>query len=342
VFIKAAEDGRLIMDVVAFPDIVMLTDESVMSGPYYGREYRNNFRIGGVKLTLDGSPQGRTAWLSKPYFKVPPGRKRGYAGYSTLTDKQAIAAVSRAFRNNWQVMVHSNGDAATDQMIRAVRAASAQYPGGDRRPVLVHGQVLRENQIDTLKQLGIFPSLFPMHTFYWGDWHRDTVLGRKRAENISPTGWFLKRGMMFTTHHDAPVAFPDTMRVLSATVNRTTRSGKVLGPKQRVEPLVALKAMTLWAAYELFEENNKGSIEPGKLADFAILSDNPLSVPRENLADIKVVETIKADKRIFSIEAAPEESVGLGCAESAACFERFAAFRADAGMYPEMAPHRHF
>lgn len=170
------------------------------------------------------------------------------------------------------------------------------------RPVLIHGQTLRQDQVAPLKQLGIFPSVFPMHTFYWGDWHRSSVLGPERAEHISPTGWLLQQDMMFTSHHDAPVAFPDSMRVLSATVNRTTRSGYVLGPQHRVEPLIALKALTLWAAWQHFEEASKGSIEAGKLADFVILSDNPLTVPKEQLASLKVLQTIKQDKTVYKAD----------------------------------------
>lgn len=150
-----------------------------------------------------------------------------------------------------------------------------------------------------LDALGIFPSLFPMHTFYWGDWHRDSVLGPERAENISPTGWLLARGMRFTSHHDAPVALPSSIRVLAATVNRTTRSGRVLGAEHRVEPLTALKSLTLWAAYQHFEENSKGSIEPGKLADFVVLSDNPVTMPRNQLSTLKVLQTIKEDKKVY-------------------------------------------
>ena len=138
-----------------------------------------------------------------------------------------------------------------------------------------------------------------MHTFYWGDYHRDNVFGPERAQNISPTGWGVQRGMMFSSHHDAPVAKPDSMRVLSATVTRTTRTGKVLGPQHRVTPAIALKAMTIWAAYQHFEEASKGSIEVGKLADFVILSDNPLTVPPETLARLKVTETIKEGKTIY-------------------------------------------
>ena len=138
-----------------------------------------------------------------------------------------------------------------------------------------------------------------MHTFYRGDWHRDSVLGPERAENISPTGWVLEEGMRFGTHHDAPVALPNSMRVLSATVTRTTRSGRVLGPEQRVSVETALKAMTIWPAWQHFEEDSKGTIQVGKLADFVILSDNPLTVPEEQLADLAVLETIKEGVSIY-------------------------------------------
>jgi hypothetical protein len=143
-----------------------------------------------------------------------------------------------------------------------------------------------------------------MHTFYWGDWHRDHTVGPVNAENISPTGWYHQRGARFTSHHDAPVAFPDSMRVLSATVTRRTRSGDILGPHQRVSVDVALKAMTLWAAYQIFEEADKGSIEPGKRADFVILTQDPTAIDPETLDQIKIAETIKDGVTVYA--ASPE------------------------------------
>jgi hypothetical protein len=332
-YVAAARAGRLKLDVVVYPEVLLVEESGgFMKGPYAGRSYRDGLRIGGVKLTLDASPQGRTAWLSEPYATPPPGLPASYAGYPAMSDEQAVAAVSRAFRNGWQILVHANGDAAIDQMIRAVGAASARYPGRDRRPVLIHGQTLREDQVPEIRALRIFPALFPMHTFYWGDWYVDTVLGPGRAANISPTGWMRKNGMIWSSHHDAPVAFPDTMRVLSATVNRTTRSGRVLGPEHRVEPVVALKAMTLWAAHQHFEEETKGSIQVGKLADFAILSDNPLTIDRQGLADIRVVETIKGGKSIYRADPARTGDRSTPCLESSRCSERFAEFQARAGL----------
>lgn len=290
---RVADKGKLKVDLVAYPDVLEVDDI------HPSMNYNNHYRVGGVKLTIDGSPQGKTAWLTQPYFIPPQGRAKDYLGYAAIDEQTTFDAVEKAFAHGWQILAHANGDAASDRYIAAIRKAKQKYPDVDNRPVLVHGQVLREDQVELLQQLDIFPSLFPMHTFYWGDWHRDSVLGPERAENISPTGWVLARGMRFGTHHDAPVALPNSMRVLSATVTRTTRSGQVLGPEHRVPVATALKAMTLWPAWQHFEETSKGSIEVGKLADFVILSDNPLTVAPEKLADLQVLETIKEGQSIY-------------------------------------------
>ncbi|WP_226668298.1 amidohydrolase [Microbulbifer aggregans] len=290
---RVADSGEIKIDVVVYPDILEVPDI------HPSRQYHNHFRVGGAKLTIDGSPQGKTAWLTKPYFKPPPGQSKDYRGYAAITEQQAMDAVEKAFSNNWQIIVHCNGDAAIDLFIKAVRAAEKKYPNVHNRPVLIHGQTLRRDQVDEIKALVVFPSLFPMHTFYWGDYHRESVLGPERAQNISPTGWLMEQDMIFGTHHDAPVALPDSMRVLSATVTRRTRSGRVLGPQHRVPVATTLKAMTLWPAWQHFEEDRKGSIEVGKLADFVVLSDNPLEVPEKQLADLKVLETFKQGESIY-------------------------------------------
>jgi len=296
-----ANAGTFKIDIVSYADIAATGDDPILHGPQMSRTYTNHFRIGGVKLTFDGSPQGKTAWFTQPYFKVPAGQKKTYAGYAAFTDADALKWYSLAYKNNWQMLTHANGDAAIDQMIKTVRAAQSAYPGTDRRTVLIHGQYLRADQVAELKELDIFASLYPMHTFYWGDWHRESVAGPERAENISPTGWMLENGMKFSIHSDAPVTFPNSMRIFDSAVNRTTRTGYVLGPKQRVEPLIALEAMTLWSAYQHFEENTKGSIEAGKVADLVILSDNPLTIERAKIVDIKVLETIKGGKSVYKL-----------------------------------------
>jgi predicted amidohydrolase YtcJ len=321
----AAAAQALVIDVVAYADLAASSDHlegadsfedtvDMSEAPQPGvaqpsndptkivvsRDYVDHFRVGGVKLTFDGSPQGKTAWFTKPYYVPPEGQKADYVGYPAFPKPgEAQSWVDMAYRNNWQVMIHANGDAAIDEVIKTVGQAQKTYGGGDRRTVLIHGQYLRADQIPELKKLGIIPALYPMHTFYWGDWHRQSVAGPQRAAFISPTGAVLAAGMIFTIHSDAPVTFPNSMRILDSAVNRTTRSGFVLGPDQRIAPAVALEAMTLWPAYQHFEDKTKGSLEVGKAADLVILSDNPLAVPPAKIKDIKVIETIKAGKTVY-------------------------------------------
>ncbi|GAA0381054.1 amidohydrolase [Brevundimonas terrae] len=291
-----AAEGALPIDILSFPDILTSTD--VMATPLFRRHYEGRYRIGGVKLTLDGSPQAKTAWLSQPYFIPPEGQPDSYRGYPAVSEQKALEMVDLAFANNWQIEVHANGDAAIDLLIGAVREATRKHGKADRRPVLIHGQTTREDQLDELKTLGIVPSLFPMHTFYWGDWHRDSVLGPRRAEFISPCMSAVRRGMRFTTHHDAPVANPDAMRVLSATVTRRTRSGDILGPDERVPVEIALKAMTLWAAWQHYEDDRKGSLVAGKLADMTLLEDDPVTIDPDRIAGIKVSEVYKEGGKV--------------------------------------------
>jgi predicted amidohydrolase YtcJ len=291
---RVADRKALKIDLVSYPDILAVEDIAPR------REYQNHYRVGGVKLTIDGSPQGKTAWLSQPYHVPPMGKDPDYSGYPAIDLETVNSNVMRAFAEGWQILVHANGDAAIEAFIKAVRSAREAYPGRELRPVLIHGQTLRKDQVLAMDELGIFPSVFPMHTFYWGDWHRDSVLGPERAENISPTGWLRERGMMFGSHHDAPVALPDSMRVLSATVTRVTRSGDVLGENQRVDVATALRALTLWPAWQHFEENEKGSLELGKLADLVVLSANPLAVDPLQLDRLEVRATYKEGQLVYS------------------------------------------
>ena len=295
-----AAEGGLQIDVVSYVDVLVNRDyiKANQSGEYAGR-----YRLGGAKLTIDGSPQGFTAWRDRPYYNPVGNYPPGYAGYAAATPKQVMDAVDWAYANNLQIITHSNGEAASDLLITAIGEAQKTHGRLPTRPVLIHGQFEREDQVDSFVRLGVFPSLFPMHTFYWGDWHRDHTVGPANGDNISPTGWYLTRGSMFSTHHDAPVAFPDSMRVLSATVTRRTRSGDILGPTQRVPVDVALKAMTLWPAHQHFEEKTKGSIEVGKLADFVILTDDPTTIDPMAIDRIKVAETIKEGLSVYKASA---------------------------------------
>ena len=292
----AAAQGMLPIDVVAYVDV--LVDRNLAKDKA-SRTYVNRVRVGGGKLTIDGSPQGFTAWRDRPYFSPVGEYPADYAGYPAANREQVLDAIDWAYANNVQILTHSNGEAASDLLIAALRTSEKRHGADDRRPVLIHGQFLRKDQVAALDDLGVIPALFPMHTFYWGDWHRDHTVGPEGGDDISPTGWVRERKMIFTTHHDAPVAFPDSMRVLDATVTRRSRSGDILGPTQRVDVITGLKAMTIWPAYQHFEEDAKGSLAVGKLADFVVLSADPTAVNPEEIDQIKVEETIKEGRTIF-------------------------------------------
>lgn len=299
-----AAEGKIPIDIVAFPDVLEARDYIAENA---SMDYVDGIRVGGCKLTIDGSPQGFTALRDRPYYDPVGSYPAGYAGYAAVTMDQVQDAVNWCYANGLQVLTHANGEGASDMLISALAVAQAEFGDPGNRPVLIHGQFLREDQVDAYKSLGVFPSLFPMHTFYWGDWHRDHTVGPVNAENISPTGWLVQRDMMFGSHHDAPVAFPDSMRILDATVTRRTRSGDILGPHQRVDVMTALKALTLWPAWQHFEEDNKGSIEVGKLADFVLLAEDPTAIDSEKLDENRVLATIKENTVIYEATGEVEE-----------------------------------
>ena len=301
--VAAAEDGGFKVDVVTYPDLLVNRDFVKENA---SPTYKNRLRVAGGKLTVDGSPQGFTAWRDRPYYAPVGNYPPGYAGYPAATPEQIMESIAWAYENDLQVITHAGGERAADLLITAVSTAQEKHGRQPQRPVLIHGHFEREDQVDSFVRLGVIPSLFPMHTFYWGDWHRDHTVGPGLADNINPTGWYLTRGAMFTSHHDAPVAFPDSMRVLDATVTRRTRTGDILGPNQRVPVDAALKAMSLWAAHQIFEEDRKGSIEKGKLADFVILTADPTAVNPETIDQIVVAETIKEGVTVY---AAPPEKL---------------------------------
>jgi predicted amidohydrolase YtcJ len=294
---EAAQSQLLKLDIVAYPYAPYLGER--LSEFPSSNAYDNHFRVGGIKLVLDGSPQGKTAWMTQPYLHPPHGQKEGYTGYATLKDEQVQSFVDRAFESSTQVLAHANGDAAADQLIKVITAANAEQGKADRRTVMIHAQTVREDQIDSMLAQGINPSYFSAHTFYWGDWHRDSVFGVERASRISPLRSSTDKGLRYTTHNDTPIVPPDMMRLLWASVNRVTRSGQVLGEAQRATVGEALKSITIDAAYQYFEEDRKGSITVGKMADFVVLDKNPLKVAPDAIKDIVVLQTIKDGVAVF-------------------------------------------
>ena len=297
-----SEAGRapFAADVVAFLGVNALGDAE-FAAVRHEPEYNGGFRVGGVKFVLDGSPQGRTAWLSQPYTQGPPGQDDDYVAYPVYDEDAWNTRIVDLLDRQIPVLAHANGDAAIEMMINGV--ARAVDAGGytDHRSVIIHAQLMREDQLDRVVSLGVIPSYYAAHPFFWGDWHR-LSFGEERASFISPLRATIDRGIPLTIHNDSPVVPPDMMRLVWIAVNRTTRSGYVLGADQRVTVMEALHAVTLGAAYQYFEEDNKGSITPGKQADLVILAENPLHAAPDSLKDIAVIETIARGNTIYRRE----------------------------------------
>lgn len=298
----AAQNGQLRIDVGAL--LGMGEDWGDMTALPIGEDYRNRFRIAGLKLVLDGSPQGRTAWLQHPVPMPPDGQEVGYSGYPTLSDETLGDYLGLAAEHGWQIFAHVNGDAAAQQLIDGVEAAGI---APDARTVAIHNQVVTAEQLNRQRELGIQPSFFAAHTFFWGDWHRDVALGPERADFISPQRAALDIGLTPTIHNDSPIIPPDMMRLIWSSVTRRTRSGDILGPGQRVSPYEALTMVTRNAAWQIGEEARKGQLVPGMRADIVILSADPTQVESDAVLDIAVVATIKDGETVYTAVGAGAE-----------------------------------
>lgn len=290
-----AELHLLHADVIAYPLMSTGGREVLHKNKRYAGKYRNHFRIGGYKLVLDGSPQGRSAWMTEPYM----GEPEGYCAYSWLEDVQVEEYARCALEDGQQLLAHCNGDAAGDQFLNAYsKALACQSEKRDLRPVMIHCQTVRNDQLDRMKELSMIASVFVGHVFYWGDIHIKNF-GEKRGMRISPVKDAMDCGLCVNFHQDTPVTRPNMMHSVWCAVNRISKNGTVVGANQAIGVYDALKCITINAAYQYFEEEQKGSIKEGKLADLVILDKNPLEVDKRQIKDIKVLETVKEGKSIY-------------------------------------------
>jgi predicted amidohydrolase YtcJ len=256
-------------------------------------------RASGVKFWHDGSLQGFTGFLTAPYATQPEGRTE-YVGYPSRSREKLVELIRPYHRAGYQVAIHANGDAAIDDVLAAFAQVQKEFPREDARHRIEHCQTPREDQLDRIKELGITPSFFVGHVYYWGDRHRDIFLGPERAGRISPLASALARGIRFTIHNDTPVTPVDPLLLVWCSVNRITRDGKLLGDGQRISAFASLRAVTADAAWQNFEEASKGTIEVGKLADFVVLAENPLQIDPLGIKDIPILETIVAGDTVFA------------------------------------------
>ena len=249
--------------------------------------------FGGVKFVVDGSVQGYTGLFQWPYyFKT---FANGVANISQDGFEQV--ACSKSTSAGFQAVIHANADQATEMALVALDAAQRQFPQLATRHRIEHNQYATPSQLIRMKQLGTATNLFANHIYYWGDLHYSTFAGPDRARRINPAGSAQRLGIPFSLHSDASVTPVDPLFAMWAATTRKTMSGRVLGPDERITVPQALHAVTLGAAYLLQQDDRKGSIETGKLADFTVLDRNPLDVRNpDDLRTIKVLGTVMGGK----------------------------------------------
>ena len=289
------------VDMIAYRRVLADTEPLATQMANMTRKDINGFKLGGIKILLDGSIQGYTGHLSQPYHVPPAGKDVSYRGYPHLPPEKFNNMLMQAYADDIPLLVHTNGDAAIDVLLDGLEKANTAYPDNSLRPVSIHAQTMRQDQLDRAKGLSLIPSFFVDHVYFWGDRHRDIFLGPDRAAQISPAGSAEDRQLIYTIDDDAPVVSADPFRTLWVAVARLTSSGEKLGADEAITRQQALKALTVNSAYQHYIETEKGSIDIGKKADMIILDGNPLTLPEAELRHIKVLETVKDGETVYTL-----------------------------------------
>ena len=292
-----SQTDKLKLDVVAYP---VMSEAGINIMHKYGdlyQDYVGHVKLGGYKIILDGSPQGKSAWLSSPYES-----ELTYCGYPWMKDEDVKHCIQIAVNEKKQILAHCNGDAASEQYLRAIEDSVENVKLiKDFRPVMIHCQTVRSDQLDRMKNVNMIASVFVGHVWYWGDVHLKN-LGIERGNMISPANLAIQKGLHVNFHQDSPVTKPNMMHSVWCAVNRISRSGKIIGSQQKIDVYDALRGITCEAAYEYFEESSKGSIEEGKRADMVILDQSPLEVDPLDIQKIMVLKTYKDGKLVFAMD----------------------------------------
>jgi predicted amidohydrolase YtcJ len=294
---RAAAEKRLFIDIVALPFITEAKEIINHNPPATFGAYRSRLKLGGIKITSDGSPQGKTAFFTTPYLTGGPGGEKDWKGEPTFPKAELQELVKFVYNQNLQLFIHCNGDAAIDMFLESHELA-AKDPRADMHTTVIHSQFVRPDQLRKYADYKIIPSFFTEHCFFFGDTHIKNR-GEKQTEFLSPMRAALGMGIRCANHTDFNVSPIDQLFVMWTAVNRVSRAGRVIGPNERITPLQALKAITLDGAYMYREEKTKGSLEVGKLADMVVLSENPLAVDAMKIKDIRVLQTIKEGRTVY-------------------------------------------
>ncbi len=259
----------------------------------------------GVKLWADGSPFVGNIWVGRPYLNTSltlgrMGLPRDSTGHMNWRPDEFAAQVRRAAADGWQVAVHAQGDRTIDVVLDAFEDALRDFPRARGPFRLEHCVLIRDDQLERARDLGVAVSLFLPHLWYWGEVVRDEMLGPEVAARYAPNGSAARLGVRASYHCDSPMTWPNALLCLHIAVNRVSRAGATIGPGERVDVETALRALTVDAAWQLQAEDRLGSITPGKLADFTLLSEDPRGVDPMRILDIPVLGTWVGGRRVWS------------------------------------------
>ncbi|RLQ20728.1 amidohydrolase [Seongchinamella sediminis] len=294
-FNEASRRGDLYLDLVALGNAEELAQFTADQQQY--ADYDGRLKLGGIKILTDGSPQGKTAFFSEHYLTGGPGGETGWRGEPTEPPEAIEHLVESVYSAGMRAFVHANAHAAVDIVLNAHKK-HLDKAGDDPRTVIIHSQFVRRDQLEDYARYGMVPSFFSNHAFFWGDVHVKN-LGPERAHFLSPMKTAAELGIRFTNHNDYIVTPMNQLFTMWTAVNRVSRSGQVIGAKERITPEQALRAITLDGAFQNREEDSKGSLTVGKLADLVVLDANPLTVDPMAIRDIQVVATYKEGHRIY-------------------------------------------
>jgi hypothetical protein len=278
--------------------------KSQLDNSNYSINYGNDFfKIKGVKLYMDGSPYTGGAAFSEPYLNTDLtlnriGLKKNHQGSTNFTNDSLLTTLTNYHRNNYQIAIHAQGEVAIQGILDAFAKILYKYPRNNHRHRIEHNALITKEQIAQAKELGITLSFFIDHIYYYGD-KLEYIVGPNRAERFMPIQSAISAGHNATIHTDNPATPIDPFRAISTAIMRKTKNEKViLGENERISVYDALKSITINAAWQLFEDQNRGSISIGKTADLVILSHNPLKIKHEEIKNINIISTWIDGKKV--------------------------------------------
>ena len=290
-FLKAYQDAynadelsMRIYSMISYREIDKFIDAGIKTG--FGDEW---LRIGGMKITIDGSISERTARLSEPYI----GRPNDY-GILVMEEEEVYKYAYKAHTNGWQIGVHANGDVGIDKTLSIYERLQKEYPRIDPRFRLEHCTVINDDLVRRIKRLNAIPNPFSTYVYFHGE--KMKQYGKERLENMFAVRSFLDAGIKVTQTSDYPPGPFEPMMAIQSSVTRTDINGEVWGPSQKITVEEAIKVGTIHGAHASYEESIKGSLESGKLADLVVLEKDPRKVDPMEIVDIQIQRTMVGGK----------------------------------------------